>query len=102
MMRVGWFSPVPPVRSGIAGRSAELVAALREKGYAVDIYVDSTPRIAQAPGVSSAHDFPWRHRQRPYDLIVYQFGNSSHHDYAWPYALRYPGLVVLHDTRLHH
>jgi glycosyltransferase involved in cell wall biosynthesis len=49
-----------------------------------------------------AHDFPWRHRQHPYDLIVYQFGNSSHHDYQWPYALRYPGLVVLHDTHLHH
>ena len=44
----------------------------------------------------------WRHARHPYDLVVYQFGNSSHHDYMWPYALRYPGLVVLHDTRLHH
>src|SRR4030095_9856608 len=26
----------------------------------------------------------------------------SHHDYEWAYALSYPGLVVLHDTRLHH
>ena len=50
----------------------------------------------------SAHDFVWRHARHPYDLVVYQFGNSSHHDYMWPYALRYPGLVVLHDTRLHH
>ena len=50
----------------------------------------------------SAHDFAWRHARHPYDLVVYQFGNSSHHDYMWPYALRYPGLVVLHDTRLHH
>ena len=33
---------------------------------------------------------------------VYQFGNSSHHDYEWAYALNFPGLVVLHDTHLHH
>src|SRR4029079_5364309 len=90
-MRIAWFSPFPPVRTGIAGRSAELVAALAARGFSVDRYPEA-----------AAHDFPWRHRQAPYDLVVYQFGNSSHHDYAWPYALRYPGLVVLHDTRLHH
>ena len=90
-MRIAWFSPFPPVRTGIAACSADLVAALRQRGHAIDPYA-----------VEFAHDFPWRHRQRPYDLIVYQFGNSSHHDYQWAYALRYPGLVVLHDTHLHH
>jgi glycosyltransferase involved in cell wall biosynthesis len=90
-MRIAWFSPFPPVRTGIAGRSAELVASLEARGYPVDRYPEA-----------AAHDFPWRHRQHPYDLVIYQFGNSSHHDYEWPYALRYPGLVVLHDTRLHH
>ena len=90
-VRIAWFSPFPPVRTGIAGRSAELVAALAARGFSIDRYPEA-----------AAHDFPWRHRQAPYDLVVYQFGNSSHHDYAWPYALRYPGLVVLHDTRLHH
>jgi glycosyltransferase involved in cell wall biosynthesis len=90
-MRIAWFSPFPPVRTGIADCSAELVAALRGRGYDIDPYP-----------AESAHDFPWTHRQRPYDLIVYQFGNSSHHDYEWAYALRYPGLVVLHDGCLHH
>ena len=115
-MRVAWFSPVPPVRSGIAGRSAELIEALRQRGTAIDVYVESPPlvrartaaasvdHVAAVPirDVHSAHDFVWRHRQHPYDLTVFQFGNSSHHDYVWPYALRYPGLVVLHDTHLHH
>jgi glycosyltransferase involved in cell wall biosynthesis len=44
----------------------------------------------------------WRHRQQPYDLTVYQVGNSSHHDYLWPYLFRYPGVTVLHDAHLHH
>ena len=90
-MRIAWFSPFPPVRTGIADCSAELVAALRGRGHTIDAYP-----------AESAHDFPWTHRRQPYDHIVYQFGNSSHHDYEWAYALRYPGLVVLHDTCLHH
>jgi glycosyltransferase involved in cell wall biosynthesis len=88
---MAWFSPLPPVKTGIAGRSAELIDVLRARGHAIDAYPETR-----------AHDFPWRHRLEPYDLVVYQFGNSSHHDYEWPYALQYPGLTVLHDTHLHH
>jgi hypothetical protein len=43
------------------------------------------------PRLRSAHEFVWRHRRAPYDLVVYQLGNSSHHDYQWPYLFRYPG-----------
>jgi glycosyltransferase involved in cell wall biosynthesis len=91
---------MPPSRSGIAGRSAELVPLLRARGFEVDVYVQDRPPAGDL--ARSAHDFPPRHIQRPYDLTIFQFGNSSHHDFMWPYALRYPGLVVLHDTRLHH
>ena len=90
-VRIAWFSPLPPVKTGIAGRSAELIDVLRTRGHAIDAYPETR-----------AHDFPWRRRLEPYDLVVYQFGNSSHHDYEWPYALQYPGLTVLHDTHLHH
>jgi glycosyltransferase involved in cell wall biosynthesis len=99
-MRLAWFSPMPPVPSGIAACSAELVGELRRRHH-VDVYVDGTPR-ATPPGVDSAHEFVWRHRINPYDLTVYQVGNSSHHDYLWPYLFRYPGLTVLHDAHLHH
>jgi glycosyltransferase involved in cell wall biosynthesis len=43
----------------------------------------------------------WRHRRHPYDLVVYQLGNSASHDFMWAYLFRYPGLVVLHDAQLH-
>ncbi|MEO6236640.1 MAG: glycosyltransferase family 4 protein [Vicinamibacterales bacterium] len=79
------------MKTGVAAVSAQLVAALRSRGHVVDPYPEH-----------AAHDFVWRRRQEPYDLAVYQFGNSSHHDYEWAYALNYPGLVVLHDTHLHH
>jgi len=88
-MRIAWFSPLPPARSGIAPYSADLV-----------------PRLAQAHVVdtfsaTNARDFVWRARRDPYDLVVYQLGNAPCHDYMWAYLAAYPGLVVLHDARLH-
>jgi glycosyltransferase involved in cell wall biosynthesis len=105
-MRVAWFSPMPPVRSGIAACSADLVAALADD-HQIDVYVDqpiasATPPPAAPSRCRSAHEFIWRHAREPYGLTVYQIGNSSHHDYIWPYLFRYPGLAVLHDGRLHH
>jgi glycosyltransferase involved in cell wall biosynthesis len=98
-MRLAWFSPMPPARSGIATVSAGLVRALRGE-HQIDVFVDES---VHPPGPdASAHQFVWRHQQQPYDLIVYQMGNSAHHDFIWPYLFRYPGLTVLHDTHLHH
>ena len=90
MPRVAWFSPMPPARTGVAVYSAEVVAAL-SRDHTIDVYPQER-----------AHDFLWTHLKQPYDLIVYQLGNSTLHEYIWPYLYRYPGLVVLHDARLHH
>jgi len=48
-----------------------------------------------------AVEFVWRHRRQPYDLPVYQLGNSSAHDFLWGYLFHYPGLLVLHDAQVH-
>lgn len=104
-MRLALFSPWPPVRSGIADYARDLAGGLAAR-HAVDVFVQSPgERTADArDGIQryDAHDFPWRQARAPYDLVVYQLGNSSAHDYTWPYLLRYPGLVVLHDGGLHH
>jgi glycosyltransferase involved in cell wall biosynthesis len=100
MARLAWFSPMPPARSGIAACCAVLVPALRRL-HEIDVFVDEPPAGGSA-GLRSAHEFPWRHQRAPYDVTVYQLGNSACHDFLWPYLFRYPGLVVLHDIRLHH
>jgi glycosyltransferase involved in cell wall biosynthesis len=115
-MRFAWFSPWPPQPSGVAGRSAELVPALAARGHAIDVFVDECD--AQLAGliarhadrepasgeirIQSAHDFVWRAGRGQYDLSVYQIGNSQLHEYIWPYLFQWPGLVLLHDARLHH
>jgi|SRR5438093_5483072 len=89
-MRLAWFSPVPPERSGIATYSTELLPLLKSRHV-----IDWIPELG-------AHDFVWKHRRDPYDLVVYQLGNAPCHDYVWAYLAAFPGLVVLHDARLHH
>jgi len=97
---------MPPARTGVAVYSAELVGALRAE-HELDVFVSEAiageaKRAGRNDAVHSAHDFIWRHQLAPYDLTVYQLGNSSLHDFLWPYLFRYPGLAVLHDAHLHH
>ena len=102
-MRLAFFTPLPPERSGIARYAAELLPALSER-HAIDVYTGGRPRPGAGPdGVDTfdAHDFVWKQARTPYDLVVYQLGNAVCHDYAWAYLARYPGLVVLHDGQLH-
>ena len=88
-MRIAWFSPLPPVRSGISAYSADLVPRLAT-AHAIDGFSEGNVR-----------DFLWQERRAPYDLVVYQLGNAPCHDYMWAYLVAFPGLVVLHDARLH-
>jgi glycosyltransferase involved in cell wall biosynthesis len=114
-MRLAWFTPLPPVRSGVAAYSAEVLPWLATE-HEIDVFLDvattplaaDTVRAIHAGGLDtpyralSAHDFVWLNLQRPYDLIVYQLGNAACHEYMWAYLVRHPGLAVLHDGELHH
>jgi len=105
-MRIAWFSPLPPNRSGIAAYSADLLPRLAP--HDIEAFVDDSAgqdaagrTAVEGATVRGAHDFPWRHARQPYDVVVYHVGNDVCHDYMWPYLVRYPGLVVLHDGQLH-
>lgn len=106
-MRLAWFTPLPPTRSGIADYCAELLPALGDH-HSIDVFVASSGEGRWAAeralpyAVRDAHEFVWRHHTGPYDLTVFQLGNAWCHDYMWPYVFHYPGLVVLHDGSLHH
>jgi glycosyltransferase involved in cell wall biosynthesis len=110
---LAFFTPWPPDRSGVAGRSRDVVTGLAARGHAVDVFVDEQrvpalrPCSAEppAPGewrLQSAHEFVWRAARGQYDLTIYQAGNSTTHAFVFPYARQFPGLLVLHDARLHH
>jgi len=84
-MKVAFFSPLPPAKSGIADYSAAVLACLRRLAD-VETF---TEKAAQFD--------PSR-----YDAILYQLGNNPYHTFAYETALEYPGVVVLHEANLHH
>lgn len=76
-MTVGFDSPLPPARTGVADYAASLLAALRRHGT-----VEVNPRRA--------------------DVRLYHLGNNQLHREIYQRALRCPGVVVLHDAVLQH
>jgi glycosyltransferase involved in cell wall biosynthesis/SAM-dependent methyltransferase len=84
-MRVAFFSPMPPARSGIADYSAALLQQLQGL-IQVDVFADPSKQ------------FDAEH----YDVALYQIGNNEFHIHAYETALAHPGVVVLHEANLHH
>jgi glycosyltransferase involved in cell wall biosynthesis/SAM-dependent methyltransferase len=84
-MRVAFFSPLPPSKSGIADYSAALLEPLRGQAE-VEVFADAEKTFD-----------PARH-----DVALYQIGNNPYHAFAYEAALRHPGVVVMHEANLHH
>lgn len=74
-MKLGFFSPLPPARTGIADYSASLLCALRASG-AVEL----------GEG----------------DINLYHLGNNQLHREIYRRALEKPGVAVIHDAVLQH
>jgi hypothetical protein len=42
-----------------------------------------------------AHDFVWRHARAPFDLVVHELADAPPHRFVVPYALHFPGALLL-------
>ncbi len=102
MTRIAWFSPLPSSPPGLPCHRTALLAKLQDR-HLVDRFVGTAPQHVHnvPPRTFSAHDFVWKQLRHPYDLTVYDVADSPRYDFVWPYLVRYPGLVVLHEGRLH-
>jgi len=105
-MRLAYFSPFPPARSGIADYSAELVPQLAEH-LELELFVDEGARVdesltARFP-VRGDRAFPALWEAGRYDAVLYHVGNNpDFHARTWAMLQRIPGIVVLHEAMLHH
>jgi glycosyltransferase involved in cell wall biosynthesis len=102
--RIAFFSPLPPLLSGISDYSARLIEALKAH-YTIDVYHDSgyVPEIKLRSVDFAIHDHRLFHRNAAihgYHAIVYQMGNSPLHKYMYDALPLYPGVVTLHDFSL--
>jgi glycosyltransferase involved in cell wall biosynthesis len=81
-VKVAYYSPLPPDRTGIADYSALLLPALRER---LDVVVPKRGKRADA------------------DVSVYHVGNNPEfHGWIVDALRKEPGVVVLHEFVLHH
>ena len=98
--RIAVWTPLPPLPTGIADYSAELLAGLAPR-CDVEVFVDGgylpDPRLLGTLRVHHASGFARRHAARPFDAVVYQVGASPFHNYMGPAFAAHPGIVALHD-----
>jgi glycosyltransferase involved in cell wall biosynthesis len=99
-LAIDYVSPLPPVRSGIADYSRDLLPHL---AAVTDLRVVAVPGQAIAPELVE--------RYRPVEverlgedgrLPLFHMGNNPHHLEVWRLAMDSPGVVTLHDIVLHH
>ena len=105
-MRLAYFSPLPPSKSGIADYSAELLPYLAT-GANVTVFVEQAEELRlnqnrEDYAVQSATHFDEINSQTPFDLCIYHQGNNPYHEFVYERALQTPGLLVLHEHCLHH
>lgn len=105
-MKVAYWSPLSPMATGISDYSEELLPYLAERGMDIHLFVEDYE--PENPDIVDR--FPWHPARRyesvaereRFDVNLYQIGNSAYHRYALNAALRFPGVVVLHDLVLQH
>ncbi|MFN7940304.1 MAG: glycosyltransferase family 4 protein [Thermoanaerobaculia bacterium] len=100
MLALDYLSPLPPVRSGIADYSVDLLPHLEPL---VDLRVMALPEQPISPEVEARwHPVPAERTGEGGRLPLYHMGNNRYHEPIWRLALERPGVVLLHDLVLHH
>ena len=99
-LALDFVSPLPPVRSGIADYSLDLLPHLAER---CDL------RLIALPGQPLDAELRERFQVVGPEVLgkggrlpFYQMGNNSHHLEVHRLARRLPGVMTLHDLVLHH
>lgn len=101
-VKIGFFTPLPPVESGISDYSEDIISELC-KYCDIDVFIDDgyepTSVFPENVHIFSHKEYTSKHGGY-YDTI-FQMGNSDFHYYMYDYIRKYHGTVVLHDYNLH-
>ncbi|RKD32273.1 glycosyltransferase family 4 protein [Thermohalobacter berrensis] len=105
-MKVAYFSPLSPKKTGISDYSEELLPYL-SRHMKLDLYVDnfkpSNKDIIENFRIYTIDDFHKNNKYKEYDHIIYHIGNNAqYHEQIYKTALKYPGIIVIHDYAIHH
>jgi glycosyltransferase involved in cell wall biosynthesis len=101
--RLNWFSPLPPARTAI-GHYALLVLPVLARHADVAVWTDRPywPTELEAHATVRQWDGKSWPELNVADATLYHIGNNARfHGWILDVARQHPGVVVLHETRLH-
>lgn len=105
-MKLNWFSPLLPASTDIAHYTKRVLPALAARAEVVlwaeqgewDRTIEEFAQVRRY----KPERVDWAELNRA-DMSIYQIGNNPlFHGSIWQVARKSPGIVVLHDFRLHH
>lgn len=109
MLKINWFSPLPPARTGIADYTLSLLSELATQTHSTadltswtnqeswDSTIDNVVEVKQFTASTD-----WR-TEFGNALNIYNIGNNSQfHTWIWLISREYPGIIILHDIHLQH
>ncbi|MGI9088405.1 MAG: glycosyltransferase family protein [Chthoniobacterales bacterium] len=105
-MKINWFSPLPPARSGVTAQTLAILPRLSKRAE-VTVWSSDETATPQAQANFALKYFdptrpPWREISQA-DITFYQLGNDPRHHHAiWRISRQHPGVVILHDLKLQH
>lgn len=105
-MKINWFSPLPPAPTDIAHYTTRVLPALAAHAQ-ITLWTDQKEWNKDLQQWAKIRSFrgaeaDWTELNRA-DVTFYHIGNNPlFHGGIWQISRRSPGLVVLHDMRLHH
>lgn len=102
-LKLAYTSPLPPLKTGIADYSAELIPVLSEY-YDITLIIDQGEVSDDWAKLNcDIRQSKWfEENYKSFDRVIYQIGNSSFHEHMFDLLKKIPGVVVLHDFYLGH
>ena len=94
--KLDYFSPLPPLKSGISDYSEELLKELK-KHFNITAFIDDNynPKPIEGIEIKSHKDYNDNHP------TIHNIGNSALHIYSYKKLRKNPGIILLHDSHLH-
>jgi glycosyltransferase involved in cell wall biosynthesis len=103
-VRIAWFTPLPPMASGISDYSFEILPLMAERAV-VDVFCPRPGTFHRVRGPAGVRVHTPKNFEREagnYAAIFYQLGNNPWHRFVYQAAIRVPGVAVFHDFVMHH
>lgn len=107
MKKLAYFSPLNPIKSGISDYSEDLIPYLNGE-FDIDVYIPNNFQMDNIElqnkiNIKEFYQFDELYNNKEYDAVLYHMGNNyTAHNEIYEFAIKYPGVVVLHDYSLHH